>query len=91
MSLYIGVRMVPKKGYQSQKFKVSLDVALSILGESSKPIIMHYIMKRYGLSYRKARECSVLEIELVLRNILGPGAAIIIERIHSELDKLENK
>lgn len=83
--------MVPKNGHQSQKLKISLDVALSVLGESSKPILMHYIMKRYDVSYRKATECSVLEIELVLRNILGPGAAIIIERIHHELDKLENK
>ncbi|HJS82716.1 MAG TPA: hypothetical protein VJ742_07750 [Nitrososphaera sp.] len=83
--------MVPKRGYQFQKFKVSLDVALSILGESSKPILLHYIMKRYGVSYRKARECTVMEIEMVLRNILGPGAAIIIERMHSELAKLENK
>ncbi len=83
--------MVPKRGYQFQKFKVSLDVALSILGESSKPILLHYIMKRYGVSYRKARECTVMEIEMVLRNILGPGAAIIIERMHCELAKLENK
>ena len=83
--------MVPKRSYQFQKFKVSLDVALSIIGESSKPILLHYIMKRYGVSYRKARECTVMEIEMVLRNILGPGAAIIIERMHSELAKLENK
>jgi hypothetical protein len=48
-------------------------------------------MKRYEVSYRKATECSVLEIELVLRHILGPGAAIIIERMHQELSKLENK
>ena len=83
--------MVPKKGHQSQKFRVSLDVALSVLGESSKPILMHYIMRRYQVSYRKATECSVLEMELVLRHILGPGAAIIIERIHQELGKIENK
>lgn len=78
--------MVPKKGHQFQKFKVSLDVALGILGESSKSILIHYIMKRYGVSYRKARECSVMEVEMVLRTILGPGAAIIIERMHNELD-----
>jgi hypothetical protein len=83
--------MVPKKGHQFQRFKVSLDVALSILGESSKPILTHYIMKRYGVSYRKARECTVMEIEMVLRNILGPGAAIIIDRMHNELAKLENR
>ena len=80
--------MVPKKGYQSQRFKASLRVALGVLGESSKPILMQYIMKRYALSYRKATECSVLEIELVLRNILGPGASIIIERMHQEVDRL---
>lgn len=83
--------MVPNKGHQFQKFKVSLDVALSILGESSKPILIHYIMKRYGMSQKKASECSVMEIEMVLRNILGPGAAIIIDRMHDELAKLERK
>ncbi|HKU48833.1 MAG TPA: hypothetical protein VJP79_02685 [Nitrososphaera sp.] len=83
--------MVPKKGHQFQKFKVSLDVALNILGEPSKPILIHYIMKRYGVSYRKAKECSVMELEMVLRNVLGPGAAIIIERMHDEVVKMGSK
>lgn len=46
-------------------------------------------MKRYGVTQSRARECSVIELELVLRNILGPGAAIIIERMHQELVKLD--
>ena len=80
--------MVPKKAIQSQKSKVSLDVALGVLGDSSKAILVHYIMRRYGVTYDRAKECSIIEIELVLRSILGPGAAIIIERIHNELAKI---
>lgn len=82
--------MVPM-GHQSQKLNVSLDVALGVLGDSAKTILLHYITRRYGVSYDRARGCSVIEIELVLRNILGPGAAIIIERMHNELDRLGAK
>ncbi len=83
--------MAPKRGRQSQRFKVSMDTATHILGESSKPILMQYIMKRYGVNQSRASECSLIEFELVLRNILGPGAAIIIERKHQELVKLESE
>ena len=83
--------MPPKKAYQSQKSKGALDVALGMLGNSSRTILLHYIMKRYGVTYERAKECSVIEIELVLRNILGPGAAIIIERMHNELARTRGK
>lgn len=81
--------MASKRGRQSQRFRVSLDAAIQILGDSSKSILIQYIMKRYGVTQSRARECSVIELELVLRNILGPGAAIIIERMHQELVKLD--
>lgn len=81
--------MAPKKGHQSQKLSISLDVALGVLGDSAKAILLHYITRRYGISYDRARGCSLIEIELVLRNVLGPGAAIIIERMHNELARLE--
>ena len=68
-----------------------MDTVIGILGEPSKPILMHYIMKRYGVNQSRASECSIIEFELVLRNILGPGAAIIIERMHQELVKLETQ
>jgi len=54
--------------------------ALRVLGESSKPILMEYIMKRYGVSIDRAEQCSNQEIEMILREIFGRGSDIIAGR-----------
>ncbi|MGH9991469.1 MAG: hypothetical protein ACREBU_03590 [Nitrososphaera sp.] len=74
--------MVPRIDYD--RTSEVLREALRVLGESSRPILMEYVMKRYGVSIDRAEQCSDKEIEMILRSILGRGAEIITDRMQRQ-------
>jgi hypothetical protein len=76
--------MMPKNGYNYDRLKVSLEQALSVLGERSKQILMLYMTEHYGISFDK-KGCSVAEIESALKAVFGSGSSIITERMYKEL------
>lgn len=75
---------MPRHGY-NYRLKISLERALSILGEPSKQVLMFYITHQCGISFEK---CSMSEIEVALKGILGSGSVIITERMYRELQSL---
>jgi hypothetical protein len=78
--------MMPKNGY-NYRLKASLERALSVLGDSSKQVLMFYMTDHYGISFDD-RKCSIGEIEAALKGVLGSGSAIITERMYKELQSL---
>jgi hypothetical protein len=78
--------MMPKNGYNYYQIRVSLERALNVLGDSSKQTLMFHMAKHYGISFD--RGCSIREIEVALRGILGSGAAIITDRMYRELQAM---
>jgi hypothetical protein len=80
--------MMPKNGYKSDWVRQSLDSALGVLGDSSKQTMMFYMTKHYGITFDGSKKHSVGEIEDALKGILGPGYAIVAERMHFELAKI---
>jgi len=78
--------MMPRNGYNYNLLRISLERALSILGESSKQILMFYMAEHCGISFD--RKCSLAEIESALKNILGSGSVIITKRMYKELQSM---
>lgn len=79
--------MMPKNGYNYDRLKISLERALSVLGEPSKKVLMFYLAEHCGISFDD-RKCSIAQIESALRGILGTGSSIITERMYKELQAL---
>ncbi len=78
--------MMPRNGYNYNLLKISLERALSILGESSKQVLLFYMTEHCGISFD--RKCSFAEIESALKTILGTGSAIITKRMYKELQSM---
>lgn len=79
--------MMPKNGYNYNRLRISLERALSVLGDPSKQVVMFYMADHYGISFDD-RECSMAQIESALKGILGSGSAIITGRMYKELLQL---
>jgi hypothetical protein len=79
--------MMPKNGYNHDGLKMSLDRALSVLGERSKQILILYMTERYGISFDK-NGSSVADIEFALEGVLGSGSSMITERMYKELQSM---
>lgn len=77
--------MMPKNGYNYDNVRISLERALSVLGDHSKQMIMLYLVEHCGISFDN---CSISEIESALKSILGSGSAIIKERMYKELQSM---
>lgn len=73
--------MMPKNSY-NYRLKISLERALSVLGDSSKQILMLYLVEHCGISFDK---CSMDEIESALKSVLGSGSSVITDRMCKEL------
>ncbi|AFU59766.1 MAG: hypothetical protein QXX64_00565 [Nitrososphaera sp.] len=78
--------MMPRNGYNYNLLRISLERALSVLGESSKQILLFYMAEHCGISFD--RKCSLAEIESALRSVLGSGSAIITKRMYKELQSM---
>lgn len=78
--------MMPKNGYNN-RLRTSLERALSVLGDSSKQVLMFYMAEHCGISFDD-RKCSIAQIESALKSILGAGSSIITERMYKELQAL---
>jgi hypothetical protein len=78
--------MMPENGYNSDQFRISLERALDVFGESSKRTLMFYLAKHCSMSFDKG--CSIREIEVALSGILGFGATIIADRMYRELQTM---
>lgn len=79
--------MMPKNGYNHDGLKTSLERALSILGDHSRQVLMLYMAEHCGVSFDD--RCSVAEIESALKGVLGSGSSLITERMHKELQSLQ--
>lgn len=77
---------MPRNGYNYNLLRISLERALSVLGESSKQILLFYMAEHCGISFD--RKCSLAEIESALRSVLGSGSAIITKRMYKELQSM---
>lgn len=78
--------MMPRNGY-NYRLRTSLERALSVLGDSSRQILMTYMTEHCGISFDD-RECSLSEIESALKDVFGSGSGIIAERMHKEMQSL---
>jgi hypothetical protein len=79
--------MMPKNGYNYDRLRTSLERALSVLGDSSKQVLMFYMTEHCGISFDN-RNCSIAEIEFALKSVLGAGSSIITERMYKELKSM---
>jgi hypothetical protein len=79
--------MMPKNGYNQDRLKMSLDRALSVLGNPSKEALMFYITEHYGISFDGSRP-SITEIESALKSILGSGSTLITNIMYKELQSM---
>jgi hypothetical protein len=79
--------MMPRNGYNYDQLKTSLERALSVLGDSSRQVLLLYMAKHCGISFDD-RKCSVDEIESALKSVLGAGSSIITERMYKELESM---
>jgi hypothetical protein len=77
---------MPINGY-NYRLRTSLERALSVLGESSKQLLMLYLVEQCDISFDGGK-CSIAEIESSLKSILGSGASIITQRMYKELQSL---
>jgi len=79
--------MIPKNGYKYHQIRISLERALDVLGEPAKQNLMFYLTK-YNTMSLDDKNCSVREIEVALKGILGSGAALITDRMYRELQSM---
>jgi hypothetical protein len=79
--------MMPKNGYNYDRLRTSLERALSVLGDSSKQVLLFYMAEHCGISFDD-RKCSIAEIESALKSVLGAGSSIITERMYKELQSM---
>ena len=79
--------MMPRNGYNYERLRTSLERALSVLGDSSKQVLLFYMAEHCGISFDD-RKCSVDEIESALKSVLGAGSSIITERMYKELQSM---
>ena len=79
--------MMPRNGYNYDRLKTSLERALSVLGDSSKQVLMFCMSEHCGISFDD-RKCSIEKIEAALKSVLGAGSSIITERMYKELQSM---
>lgn len=79
--------MIPRNGYNYDRLRTSLERALSVLGDSSKQVLLFYMAEHCGISFDDGK-CSIVEIESALKSVLGAGSSIITERMYKELQSM---
>jgi hypothetical protein len=73
--------------HSRNRLEACLSRALSKLGEGWDLDVIEAMVDQYNIDFSRESESTISEIECALRDLLGSGANLFIDRFYDELKK----